>query len=128
MEFTSYNNEAIVRHTLIQLANACNLIMEWNRTTNNAVEYLSSPEGIQKMAASCMLIESIGEGVKKIDKYLPDFLEDKAPEVPWKEIKGLRDHIAHGYFNLDADIIFDVAINEIPNLKETFKYLSTLIS
>lgn len=33
---------------------------------------------------------------------------------------GLRNHIAHGYFNLDADIIFDVAVNEIPALKTEF--------
>lgn len=70
-----------------------------------------------------MLIESIGEGVKKIDKKLPEFLLKKAPEIPWRNIAGLRDHIAHGYFNLDADIIFDVAINEIPTLKETLEKL-----
>ena len=32
----------------------------------------------------------------------------------------LRNHIAHGYFNLDAEIIYDVAVNEIPGLKAEF--------
>lgn len=72
-----------------------------------------------------MLIETLGEGAKKIDSLLPDFLTEQAPEIPWKNLKGLRDHIAHGYFNLDADIIFDVAINEVPTLK---KSLDKLIS
>jgi uncharacterized protein with HEPN domain len=61
---------------------------DWNTSVNQVNDYLSSPEGMQKMAA-----------------------------VPWRDIKGLRNHIAHGYFNLDADIIFDVAKNEIPSLK-----------
>ncbi len=74
------------------------------------------------MAATCMLLEAIGEGVKKIDKLRPGLL-DSEPEIPWREIKGLRDHIAHGYFNLDAEIIFDVAVEELPPLKAALERL-----
>ena len=66
-----------------------------------------------------MLMEAIGEGVKKINKIVPGLLSEKSPETQWKQIMGLRDHIAHGYFNLDAEIIFDVVKNEIPVLKDT---------
>ena len=79
------------------------------------------------MAATCMLIESIGEGIKKIDRLAPEYLKSQAPETPWKEIKGLRDHIAHGYFNLDADIIFDVAMNEIPQLRPILIELKSIL-
>lgn len=123
MESAYSNNYLLVAHTLRQLSEACSLIMHWNKATTSADDYLTSPEGIEKMAASCMLIESIGEGVKKIDKKLPEFLVKNAPEIPWRNIAGLRDHIAHGYFNLDADIIFDVVKNEIPALKETLEKL-----
>jgi len=74
-----------------------------------------------------MLIESIGEGVKKIDKILPDFLQNNAPDIPWKNIKGLRDHIAHGYFNLDEEIIYDVSINEIPTMRVVFARLLSVL-
>ena len=97
---------------------SCNLIMVWNGSIRDANDYPTSPIGMEKMAASCMLIETIGEGVKKIDKIAPGFLVEKSPETQWKQIMGLRDHIAHGYFNLDADIIFDVVKNEIPPLKD----------
>lgn len=73
-----------------------------------------------------MLIESIGEGVKKIDRLSPGLLYDKFPDTQWKEIMGLRDHIAHGYFNLDADIIFDVVNTEIPHLHKTLEELKYL--
>ncbi|MDE6270097.1 MAG: DUF86 domain-containing protein [Muribaculaceae bacterium] len=36
---------------------------------------------------------------------------------------GLRNHIAHGYFNIDADIIFDVVKTEIPTLQKTLEEL-----
>ena len=73
-----------------------------------------------------MLIESIGEGVKKIDRLTQGLIYQKFPDTQWKEIMGLRDHIAHGYFNLDADIIFDVVKNEIPFLQTTLKELKSL--
>ncbi len=109
------------------MAEACALIEVWNGSVTTVNDYLTSLEGMQTMAASCMLIESIGEGLKKIDKLLPGFLNDNAPDVPWASIKGLRDHIAHGYFNLDADIIFDVAVNEIAPLKSALEQLRDVL-
>lgn len=125
MESTSYNYIELVKHTINQLIQACELISEWNVKTTTVDDYVCSPDGMQRMAASCMMIESIGEGIKKIDKYMPEFLVTHRPDIPWKEIKGLRDHIAHGYFKLDADIILDVVLNEIPKLKVAFQSLIT---
>ena len=68
-----------------------------------------------------MIIESIGEGVKRLDKVAPNLLAESAPDVPWKSVKGLRDHIAHGYFDIDGDIIFDVVSNKIAPLKLAFQ-------
>ena len=99
--------------------------MTWNESIVEANDYPTNPAGMEKMAASCMLIEAIGEGVKKIDKIAPGFLAEKSPETQWKKIMGLRDHIAHGYFNLDADIIFDVVKNEIPPLKDILKKIKS---
>ena len=127
MEFTSSDKQALIEHILSQLASSCELIMLWNKNLTSTDQYLCSPEGMQKMAATCMLLESIGEGVKKINKIIPGFLTNIFPDIPWKNIMGLRDHIAHGYFNLDAGIIYDVAINEIPNLHYVFTLLQTRI-
>lgn len=127
MESQYLHNTPLITHILDQMIEACGLILLWNEKVNSSDDYLTSPEGMQKMAASCMLIESIGESVKKIDRLTQGLLYNKFPNTPWKEIMGLRDHIAHGYFNLDADIIFDVAKNEIPPLQETLTELKTLL-
>lgn len=116
----SSSHKELVGHLLVQLTEACELVMTWNKEVVSVDDYLRSPEGMQKMAASCMLVESIGEGVKKIDRILPGYLDQMEPDVPWRSIKGLRDHIAHGYFNIDAEIVFDVAIHEIPKLRDVF--------
>lgn len=117
MEFVSLHDKEIATHILSKMLDACNMIIEWNAQTHSADDYLLSSDGMQKLAATSMLIESIGEGAKKIDRLSSNFLSDNAPGIPWLSVKGIRDHIAHGYFNIDADIVFDVAVNEIPHLR-----------
>lgn len=116
----------LINHIVSQMVEACELIVSWNENVTSSDDYLTSPEGMQKLAASCMLIESIGEVVKKIDRLTQGLLYDKFPNTQWKEIMGLRDHIAHGYFNIDSDIIFDVVKTEIPSLKDTLCQLKRL--
>ena len=61
-----------------------------------------------------MMLEAIGETVKKIYRIDPDFLVSQDNSIPWKNIMGLRDKIAHGYFNLDEEIIFETSKKEVP--------------
>lgn len=70
-------------------------------------DYLCSPEGTKNLAASCMLIEAIGEAFKKVDKATDGTLLSLYPSIPWKAVKGIRDRIAYGYFEIDADIIYE---------------------
>jgi uncharacterized protein with HEPN domain len=59
-------------------------------------------------------LEIIGEAVKKLS---PDFRE-KYNHVDWKAIAGMRDKLIHDYAGVDYDLVWDVAVNEIPLLKE----------
>jgi uncharacterized protein with HEPN domain len=109
------------------MTEACEHVIAWNQHIHSGDDYLKSPDGMQQLAASCMLIESIGEGAKKIEKLHPTFLAANAPEIPWKSVMGIRDHIAHGYFDIDADIIYDVVSNEIEGLHIALQRLSEII-
>jgi uncharacterized protein with HEPN domain len=117
MESESSHNKQIVKNLLAQINSSLKLISEWNVNIKAPEEYLVSPEGMRTLAATCMLLESIGEAVKKVDKLLPDYLQNVAPDIPWKQIKGMRDHIAHGYFDIDADVIYDAVVNDVDSLK-----------
>ena len=74
------------------------------------------------MAASCMLIEAIGESVKLIDKMTDGKLLVARPEIPWEDVIGMRNHIAHGYFDIDGDIVFDVVKNNLDDLQDAIQY------
>ncbi|MEO7933044.1 MAG: DUF86 domain-containing protein [Chthoniobacterales bacterium] len=57
--------------------------------------------------------EVIGEAVKS----LPESLTASHPEIPWKQIAGFRDVLAHSYFAVDASVVWDAAQNKVPLLK-----------
>lgn len=73
---------------------------------------------MKTLAATCMLIEAIGEGIKKIEKRTNGtLLNNLHPDIPWKEIMGMRDHIARGYFQIDAEFVFDTVSNDLKPLQ-----------
>jgi uncharacterized protein with HEPN domain len=62
-------------------------------------------------------IEIIGEA----SKQLPNHLKAKYPELPWKEITGMRDKLIHAYFGMDTETIWETIKHNIPELKKTIQ-------
>ena len=58
-------------------------------------------------------IQVIGEAVKN----LPDDLKRSHPEVPWRDIAGMRDIVIHQYFGIDLEFVWNVLTKDIPDLK-----------
>ena len=57
--------------------------------------------------------EVIGEA----SKNLPENIKKKYIEVPWAEMYALRNKVSHEYFGVDLEILWDVAINYLPDNK-----------
>jgi len=70
-------------------------------------EFLNNEE---KMRAVCMTLVNIGELVKN----MTDEFRSKNQHIPWKDIAGLRDVTAHGYFTLRMSDIWIYAAFELP--------------
>ena len=77
---------------------------------------------MKNLAASCMLIEAIGEGIKQVDKATEGKLLIKRQEIPWKDVIGIRNHIAHGYFDIDGEMVLDVVKNDLDTLLAAIEF------
>ena len=53
-------------------------------------------------------IEIIGEAAKKVP---PEFRQ-RYPQIPWREMAGMRDRLIHNYLGVDYEIVWDVAANK----------------
>jgi uncharacterized protein with HEPN domain len=56
--------------------------------------------------------------VGEASKRLPDGIKARMPSIQWRAIAGMRDIVAHGYFSLDVDLVWDTASHKIPELKQ----------
>ena len=125
---TEYTLSNRIAGTLLQIKKAIEQLQDWNKDIQNVDDYYSTPEGMKNLAASCMLIEAIGEGVKQIEKLTQSRLLDERPEIPWQDVIGIRNHIANGYFDIDGDIVLDVIKNNLDELLTAINYFITKFS
>jgi len=58
-------------------------------------------------------LEIVGEATKR----LPLALRDEYPNIPWREMAGMRDRIIHGYDIVDLRIVWDTTRHRIPIVK-----------
>jgi uncharacterized protein with HEPN domain len=66
-------------------------------------------------------LQIIGEAARA----LPEEVRGLAPEVPWPKIIGMRHILVHNYFDIDAEVVWNVVELDLPGLKrEIGKMLS----
>ena len=99
MEFTLSSR---TRGLLIQIREAIFQLKDWNKGIHCSDDYYCSPDGMKNLAASCMLIER--------------------PVIPWKDVIGIRNHIAHGYFDIDGEMVLDVVKNDLDTLLAAIEF------
>jgi uncharacterized protein with HEPN domain len=85
--------------------------------------FISSDAGIDCMDSICMVLIAAGEEFKKIDRITEGQLFAQYPQVEWRGVIGLRDVLAHGYFQADPQQLYNVCQDNIPTLIEVLRQM-----
>ena len=99
----------LIKNSLLEVEKRSERITEPN-------DFLISETGVILMDSICMKLSAIGESIKNLDKIANRELLSKYSEIPWKNVMGVRDFIVHHYFEVDADVIFEICKNDVPVL------------
>jgi uncharacterized protein with HEPN domain len=62
-------------------------------------------------------LQVMGEAAKKVSIEI----RTAHPDIPWKDITGMRDRVVHDYFGVSLDIVWDVVQNHVPPLREKIR-------
>jgi len=70
-----------------------------------------------RVLALARLLEIIGEAASKISSET----QVKYTRIPWVQMVGMRNHLIHGYFNVDLNIIWETLNNNLPSLIQSLE-------
>ena len=122
MESLSSETKGIALDILEDILSAIEKLEERTKDIHSVDDFLCSSSGMVLLDATCMLLRAIGESLKSLDKTTNGVLLPTYPSIPWKNVKGLRDIIAHHYFDVDASQILWIIKNEISPLKDAISF------
>lgn len=84
---------------------------------------LESPETLRNSPLHFLAAERCLEVIGEAAKNLPLAEREKHSAVPWKNIIGMRDIIAHGYFSVSPAVIWDTMKNDLDILKSAVEIM-----
>ena len=98
---------------LLQIIKRCNRVIE--KVSNINETDFSLNDDIKEVV--CFNLFQIGELANGLSvEFIKEF-----NKIPWKQIKGMRNRIVHGYDTINLEIVWNTAIESIPELKSYCK-------
>ena len=111
-------DKATTKELLKFILNSISLIKRRFNSIENSDDFLYSDDGLDKLDAISMRIQSIGEALKNIDKRDRDFLLLVANKEYWSQIIKTREILTHHYIDIDSETIYMICDEKIDELNE----------
>lgn len=90
------------------------------------IEAATAGKQLEDFSQDWLLKHGIERGLEIISeasRHLPDELLGQAPEIPWKQVRGIGNLLRHEYHRVADKIVWAVVVDDIPPLKAALKRL-----
>lgn len=91
------------------------------KSIKNPQDFLKDEAEREHLDSICMILLAVGEAFHRLDKKTNGKILSNYPNIPWRDVIGVRNIIAHGYFDIDAEQVFNICKEDIPELIKTVK-------
>lgn len=122
-----YDRELLIEKLQTLLAALRRIPRRFVSITEPSDFYLTE-DGEDKLDAICMILIAAGEELKNIDRKTEGKLFPQYPAVRWRGAMGMRDVLAHTYFHVDAEQLFNICKNDIPTMIATLEIMVSDLS
>jgi uncharacterized protein with HEPN domain len=112
-----YEKELIV-DILNNVLSSMEQVLRRFQVIRSSEDFVKDDVGREKLDSVCMQLIAMGEALKQIDKLTGGELLTKYPGVDWKKAMGMRDIIAHHYFDIDHETVYVVCHEHLPEMRE----------
>lgn len=93
----------------------------------DGIEAATAGKTLQDFQDDWLLKHGVQRGIEIISeaaRHLPDELLDHAPEIPWKQIRGIGNVLRHEYHKIADPIVWAVVTDHLPELRAALGRLS----
>jgi uncharacterized protein with HEPN domain len=106
----------LVREKLQQIEESLYRIQRRSSKICSPEDFTANEDNLDKLDAIAMMLIAIGESFKKIDIETDGQWLTEYPEIDWRGVIGIRNVLAHDYFDIDAEEIYKICRRDVPRL------------
>ncbi|WP_419548008.1 DUF86 domain-containing protein [Microcystis sp.] len=110
-------DRSLLFELLLELEEAIRRIERRFTRIQKADDFIADDDGLDRLDGISMMLIAISENIRRLDRLMAESLANRYPEIPWSEIKGIRNILAHDYFDIDPEEIYRICREDLAILK-----------
>ncbi|KAB0242435.1 DUF86 domain-containing protein [Microcystis aeruginosa EAWAG127a] len=110
-------DRSLLFELLLELEEAIRRIERRFTRIQKADDFIADDDGLDRLDGISMMLIAISENIRRLDRLMAESLANRYPEIPWSEIKGIRNILPHDYFDIDPEEIYRICREDLAILK-----------
>jgi len=112
------SERSLLLELLLEVEEAIRRIERRFTGIQKADDFIANDDGLDRLDGISMMLIVISENVRRIDRIIGNDLDNRHPEIPWSDVKGIRNILAHNYFDIDPEEVYKICANDLAILKQ----------